>query len=100
MNLWPDDHDTLNQCSILAKIWRSNIGFQDDNSSFVGLIEFVHSLPFSDYDDNGGGHIQGSSPLFPCCVTISCDIAQYEQVGKGWDTLSLLCFQSQGLNEL
>lgn len=28
MNLWPDAQDTLNQCSILAKIRRSNIGFQ------------------------------------------------------------------------
>lgn len=60
----------------------------------MGLIEFVHSLPVSDYDDNGGGHIQGNSPLFPGCVTISCDIEQYEQVGKELDALSL------GLNEL
>lgn len=28
LELWPDAQDTLNQCSILAKIRRSNIGFQ------------------------------------------------------------------------
>lgn len=97
MSLWPNAQDstidTLNGYSVLE------VEFGDAMHTFTTkeVHSSTHPVQCLFPSQTTKATVEDTSrgvPLFPGCVTISCD------VGKGEGTLPLLCFLVKGLNEL